>query len=236
LDKIIREFGQKGDHFIVSPHELKEKLKSIKAFIFDWDGVFNTGEKNEQGSSPFNEVDSMGINMLRFSYWLSKQYMCTTAIISGEKNKASFQLSSREHYHSCYYKIADKAEALDHFCKHHKLIPSEVAFVFDDVLDLSIAKICGLRMLISRKGPSLFREYVLQNNLADYMTHACSGETAVREVCELVMGLNQSFDQALDGRILLSDDYKTYLHRRNQIETQYFTVDRNNLIALKPDF
>jgi len=41
-------FTQLGGEFITPVSELAEKLSSVKAFIFDWDGVFNDGTKNEQ--------------------------------------------------------------------------------------------------------------------------------------------------------------------------------------------
>ena len=47
-----------GGNFITNEALMQEKLKSIKAFVFDWDGVFNNGEKSGGGSSNFNEVDS----------------------------------------------------------------------------------------------------------------------------------------------------------------------------------
>ena len=58
--------------FVTDATTLKEKLNGINAYIFDWDGVFNNGSKGADGSSPFNEVDSMGINMLRYNYYIRK--------------------------------------------------------------------------------------------------------------------------------------------------------------------
>ena len=63
-------FTQLGAKFITPISEIDRKLTHIKAFVFDWDGVFNNGVKNENKSSNFNEIDSMGTNMLRFSYFL----------------------------------------------------------------------------------------------------------------------------------------------------------------------
>ncbi|MFM7838489.1 MAG: hypothetical protein ACKO6K_02890, partial [Chitinophagaceae bacterium] len=51
--------------FITSLPHLQEKLSNVRAYVFDWDGVFNEGFKNEQGSSAFSEIDAMGINLLR---------------------------------------------------------------------------------------------------------------------------------------------------------------------------
>ena len=63
-------FENLGAEFLLPQYKIAEKLQNIKAFVFDWDGVFNKGEKNATISSSFNEVDSMGTNLLRFSYFL----------------------------------------------------------------------------------------------------------------------------------------------------------------------
>ena len=60
-------FESEGGEFITPPFVLMEKLKNIKAIVFDWDGVFNEGVKGGGNHSGFSEIDSMGTNMLRFS-------------------------------------------------------------------------------------------------------------------------------------------------------------------------
>ena len=71
-----------GAEFVISAEEIAQKFSQIKAFVFDWDGVFNTGEKNGGGSSSFNEIDSMGTNLLRFSYYLKNKQFHSIKIAS----------------------------------------------------------------------------------------------------------------------------------------------------------
>ena len=42
--------------FVKNAEEFAAKIPQIKAFVFDWDGVFNSGEKSAEGSSLFSEV------------------------------------------------------------------------------------------------------------------------------------------------------------------------------------
>ena len=42
---IIRLFEKEGGEFITPPSSFIKKLKGVKAIIFDWDGVFNSGVK-----------------------------------------------------------------------------------------------------------------------------------------------------------------------------------------------
>ncbi len=37
-----------------------------------------------------------------------------------------------------------------HLCEQHKISPADVLFVFDDVLDFSVAKLAGVRFMIGR--------------------------------------------------------------------------------------
>src|SRR5688572_25871143 len=113
-------FTKAGGTFCVPFSSFSQKLTGIKAFIFDWDGVFNDGYKDHQASSNFSEVDAMGTNLLRFSRWMNKKIMPFTAIMSGEKNQLSFQFTQREHFHQTYFKVTDKKHAFEHFIKLHE--------------------------------------------------------------------------------------------------------------------
>ncbi len=216
-------FESSGAEFLISTKEIAQNLKKIKAFIFDWDGVFNNAEKNESRSSNFNEADSMGTNLLRFSYYLKNKELPFTAIISGEKNQQSFYFAAREHYHSCYFKFSNKIDAFEHYCKLNNLQANEVAYFFDDVLDLSIAKVCGLRILINRNAGILFKNYIRKNKLADYITFNNGSSYAIREACELLMACNDNFDEVLDKRTDFSGEYKNYIESRNKMNTAFFT-------------
>ncbi|MFI5151350.1 MAG: phosphatase [Bacteroidia bacterium] len=227
-------FTAHGGRFHIPQGAFLNKLQGIRAFIFDWDGVFNAAEKDQGGSSPFNEVDSMGLNLLRFSHWLHKGSLPEVAIISGEKNSSSFLLAKREHLDSCYYKINNKADALAHFCATYKVSPLEIAFVYDDILDLPLAQTCGLRFLIRRQGASLFQNYINHHQLADYTTGSFSGQYAVRECCELMMGMTGSFELALEERIRFSSKYTEYLRLREARNTGFFTRKENHIIQEDP--
>ena len=91
---------------------LRDRVKHIKALVFDWDGVFNSGEKGEVPSS-FNEIDSMGINMLRFGYYLHNGENPYTAIVTGATNKTAKEWAEREHFHSVFFNVKHKADALN---------------------------------------------------------------------------------------------------------------------------
>jgi 3-deoxy-D-manno-octulosonate 8-phosphate phosphatase (KDO 8-P phosphatase) len=231
LDQIRSVF--KG-RFLIEPEMLQQKLSGIRAVVFDWDGVFNNGVKNENGSSPFSEIDAMGTNLLRFDHYLVSQNNLFTAIISGEKNPLAFSFVRREHFNEMYYKIRHKAQAIDHLCKFNNLKPNEIAFVFDDVLDLSAAKICGARIMVGRSSNPLLIDFAVNNNLVDYITSADGGNYAVRETVELIMALSGKYNETIQQRMDFSDDYKRYWQMRNLIEPTFYTTDENVIIQQTP--
>ncbi len=211
--------------FHTTPADIKEKLKGIRAFVYDWDGVFNDGSKDENGASPFNEIDSMGTNMLRFNHYLLHNALPYFAILSGEKNSACFKLAKREHFDAVYFRVKHKAAAIDDMCEKHKLVPHQIAFVFDDVPDLSVAKIAGLRIMIPHSSTLLLINYATEHGLVDYVTSNSGSHNAVRESTELMMGLSGRYNETIEARVSNSEKYKQYLSQRQGIQTSFFTVD-----------
>lgn len=232
MESISNYFLEIGGKFTTDVTQILIKLPQIKAFVFDWDGVFNDGTKSEQMTSSFAEADSMGTNILRFSYWLSNQKMPPTAIISGESNSSSLKLATRENFNQYYFKFANKIDPFLDFCKRNALKPDEVAFVFDDVIDLSVAKICGLRFLVRRKGSPMMTNFAKNNDLCDYITGCYGGEHAVREVCELIMGLNAMYDKAVEERMLFSDNYKKYIKDKGFHKIALYTFENNTIVRV----
>ena len=227
MNEIASIFTEQGGLFCIPVEDFVKKLNHIKAFIFDWDGVFNDGIKNEHGSSSFSEVDAMGTNLLRFSSFIAKKKMPVSAVMSGEKNVFSFQYGKREHFHAVYYRVKNKRQAFDHFIEEHDLKPHEIAFVFDDVLDLSLSEVCGIRILVNRQANPLFKKYVIDNRLADYITAQPGGSGALREGCELLIGLLGHYETIIKHRLRFSSDYSAYYNERQLIPTSFFTWKNN---------
>jgi len=232
MQDIEEQYQQLGGRFITSIDGIKNRLLKAKAFIFDWDGVFNDGSKTANASSAFSEVDSMGTNLLRYSHFLRHKNIPITAVISGEKNDTAFYFSKRECFHYNFYKAAtNKIDALHYICNKEKIKPEQVVYFFDDVLDLSIAEICGLRILVNQKSNPLFANYCKHHHLADYITANRGGDFAVREVTELLIGLNDNFEQVISDRKSAGKEYQHYLEHRRAVNTQFFTFADNMVIA-----
>lgn len=218
--------------FFLEPAKIADRLHQIKAFVFDWDGVFNSGLKDADNSSPFNEVDAMGTNLLRFNHHLRNGAQPVTAIITGEHNKAAIAFAKREHLASVYCGIKYKATALDHLNESYGIMDREVAFFFDDVLDFSIASRVGLRIMVNRACNPLLAAFAIRNGYVDYLTAADGGNYALREAIELLMGLSGHYADTVSERARFTDRYQEYLQARNRTEPQFFTIKDAQIISL----
>jgi 3-deoxy-D-manno-octulosonate 8-phosphate phosphatase (KDO 8-P phosphatase) len=221
-------FEKLGGKFYLTPTYFEQKVSAIKAYIFDWDGVFNNGSKTDIGS-PYSEIDSMGTNLIRFAYWLKTKELPAVAIMTGENNKPAFYLAKRERFEAVYFKFSNKNAAFEHFLATNNLQAHEVCFCFDDILDLSVAEQCGLRLFVQRKASPLLANYVCNNQLADYKTASTGGRFAVREICEMLLGVQECYDLVVKKRQDFDHDYQTYLAQRNERQTSFFVSEQQEV-------
>jgi 3-deoxy-D-manno-octulosonate 8-phosphate phosphatase (KDO 8-P phosphatase) len=219
MSNIVTSFESVGGEFFTPPSVFEQKLKGIRAVLFDWDGVFNEGFKQSVEGSMFSEVDAMGTNMLRYALWRLQGKVPVTAIVTGEDNAAAGRLAEREHFNHLYFLAKDKARVFGEFCATYDLRPEEVLFFFDDVLDLEVARQCGARIMVRRRATPLMAEFVRTHGMVDYFTGGNGLEHGVREGCELVIGLLGQYDKVLQERIIFSEEYRRYLDVRQEIST-----------------
>ena len=78
--------------------------------------------------------------------------------------------------------------------------------------------------MIRRSANPLFTRYVIDNGLVDYITGSQSGQFAVRESCELLLGLLGQYDVVMQERLRYHPIYNDYYQQRQAIEPSYWTV------------
>lgn len=218
--------------FLTEPQEIQARLSNIQAILTDWDGVFNNGVKSEKHPSHYSEIDSMGTNLMRYSFWLKTQKVTPFVIITGANNPVAIELSKREKFTQMYSHILHKEEALWHFCEKHQLKPENIAFIFDDANDLNVAKQCGLRFAVKRLVTPLFTEFVKENDLADYITEAEGGQNAVREITELVMHLQGNYKQVLTDRMQFNAHYREYWNARQAYMPKFYQKENSHFTEI----
>jgi 3-deoxy-D-manno-octulosonate 8-phosphate phosphatase (KDO 8-P phosphatase) len=212
--EVSNAFTSIGGQFILSPDKIKAKLADIKAFVFDWDGVFNNGFKGENTTGLFSESDSAGLNLMRYSYYRTTKVIPPASIITGENNPAAIFFSKRENFNVVYMQVLNKATAIAHLCSKNNISPSQVACVFDDINDLSMAKVCGLRFMVKKSAAPALEAYAVNNNFCDYITGNEQDKYPIREMCELIMAFNGTYEDSISSRINMDDTYKKFLKQR----------------------
>jgi 3-deoxy-D-manno-octulosonate 8-phosphate phosphatase (KDO 8-P phosphatase) len=158
---------------------LAKIIRNIRLVAFDFDGVFtdNTVYVFEDGREAVRctRSDGIGLNKLR-------TLGIETIIISTEPNLV-VSARSRKLNIECIQNCQDKLHALDQVVKKLGLTFKQVAFVGNDVNDLSCLTTVALPIVVSDAHPDVV-------SFAYYQTKLAGGRGAVREVCDL-------FDQVL---------------------------------------
>jgi 3-deoxy-D-manno-octulosonate 8-phosphate phosphatase (KDO 8-P phosphatase) len=225
-------FSQMGGFLNDSPSELSKKIFDVKGFLFDWDGVFNDGRKSDSSSSGFSEGISMGINMLRFSFFLKQGYNPKIIIVTGEENPSAIKLAHREFFNGVFFKIKHKTDILPTLNAEFDCVPDQCAFFYDDILDLSLAKEVGFRTMIRNEAAPLLLDHVKKHKLAEYITAFDGGHNGLREACEFIIGVNDNYEETIQNRIEFSPEYRSYLKNRSSITPSFYTHDGKGISAV----
>lgn len=220
IPEIERLFADRGASFLSSAEALRGKLLDVRAFVFDWDGVFNAGAKGAGAPSTFAEADSMGTNLLRYAHWREHAALPVTAVVTGADNPSAVQFAEREHFSAVYVRLSDKTKVLAALRERYRIEAPQIAYVFDDVNDLSVARRAGARFLVRRDASPLLLEYATKHGLCDYITAAGAGAFAVREIAELVLGVLKRYEDVVTSRLNWDEDYARYFQARQAGETE----------------
>jgi 3-deoxy-D-manno-octulosonate 8-phosphate phosphatase (KDO 8-P phosphatase) len=164
--------------------ELNERLQGIKLLVLDVDGVMTDGGltigDDGQEYKTFHAHDGLGMKLLKASG-------IELAIITGRTSNVVKKRAESTGVAHFYQGAEDKLEAFHELVKTCGLAPNQCAFMGDDVVDLPPMLLSGLAIAVPAS-PALVLEH------AHYVTKKSGGRGAVREVCELIMQAQGTFD------------------------------------------
>ena len=159
-----------------------EAFRPIRAVATDVDGVLTDGTflwgVDGEELKRFCFADVTGIALARAAG-------VVVALISGESSPDGMALVQRyadklgivDVFKGCH----DKAAALREFAAAHQIELNETCFIGDDVMDLPAMAAAGIGVAPADAHPTALAQ-------AAYVTRACGGKGAVREVLDLVVG------------------------------------------------
>ncbi|MEE8414777.1 MAG: HAD-IIIA family hydrolase [Desulfobacterales bacterium] len=123
-----------------------DKLKRIKLLALDVDGVLTDGgiiySNKDQETKVFNVKDGLGIRLLMASG-------IKVCVITGRRSKALYHRCSDLGITDIYDNVSDKAGAINLILEQTGFSAEEIAFVGDDLPDLSVMKRVGLPIAVA---------------------------------------------------------------------------------------
>jgi 3-deoxy-D-manno-octulosonate 8-phosphate phosphatase (KDO 8-P phosphatase) len=165
--------------------EVRTRVERVKILVLDVDGVMTDGRLiyHDDGteSKAFDVRDGHGIKML-------KQAGIETALISGRSSPLVEKRAADLGISEVVQGVRNKVPHLETILSAKKLKFDEAAFVGDDVVDLTIMNRVGFAVVVADGSEYLF-------DTAHYVTLAPGGRGAVREVAELILGVQGSWDR-----------------------------------------
>lgn len=119
----------------------KERLKKIKAFVFDVDGVLSDSKVSILPDGELGRTTNVkdGYAIVRA---LEEGFI--VGIISGGKSEWVINRFKSIGVKSIYIRSKDKMVDFDDFISKHQLDPSEVLYMGDDLPDIKVMKRCGV--------------------------------------------------------------------------------------------
>jgi 3-deoxy-D-manno-octulosonate 8-phosphate phosphatase (KDO 8-P phosphatase) len=159
------------------------KMKHIKAFAFDCDGVMTDGttQVTETGEAyrTFNIKDGFAVQ-----HAIKQGY--PIAIISGGNSKGIEHRFKALGVKDIYLAQAHKTEAFENFKKKYNLTNEEIAYMGDDMPDLPLLSICGLPCC-----PADAVSDIKHKSL--FISSFLGGKGCAREILEKVLKLQEKW-------------------------------------------
>ncbi len=161
----------------------KEDLRKIKAFAFDYDGVFTNAEVLIHPTGELLRTSSMR-DGFAIAHAVKKGY--PIAIISGGK---SFTVRMRLEgigVNDVYLASKNKLDDLNDFIDKYNLNYQDILYMGDDIPDYPVMKKVGLATCPEDAVTEI-------KQCARYISHLKGGEGCVRDVIEQVLRLNDDW-------------------------------------------
>ncbi|HEY5719984.1 MAG TPA: HAD-IIIA family hydrolase [Gammaproteobacteria bacterium] len=164
-----------------------EEAKKIKLVILDVDGVMSDGglyiDENGLQHRRFDIKDGMGTVVMQM---LGIEVAIITSRRSGAVRARAEELKIKRYHEG----VKKKTVALEEMMAEMGIGDDEVAYVGDDLVDLSIMKRVGLPIAVADAVPEVL-------SVAKYTTRARGGYGAVREAAEMILKAQGKWEMVL---------------------------------------
>lgn len=165
----------------------QEQAAKVRLMGFDIDGVMTDGRLyfSPEGdySKAFFSRDGLGLKLLAKSG-------VKLAIITGRDSPIVTRRAANLGIDLVFQGVEDKRATMKELLAREKLDFEQCGYMGDDMIDLPLLRVCGFSTTVPDAHP-----LVLQH--ACYVAKAPAGGGAVREVCELIMHAQGTWDRVM---------------------------------------
>jgi len=162
---------------MVNSDTVVKRARKIRILMMDVDGVLTDGriwhDSLGHEFKSFDVKDGHGIVM-------AHRAQLRTALISGRESASLLRRAEELGIEIVFQKIWNKVEVFERILTDTKLMPDEVAYIGDDVIDIPLLRRVGLAVAVADAVEEV-------KGVAHVITTRAGGQGAVREVIELIL-------------------------------------------------
>ncbi len=167
------------------PAAIRDRLRGLRALIMDVDGVLTDGGiiLDDRGgeSKKFHVRDGHGLKLLRRTGF-------RLALLTGRYSPVVERRAAELGIETVYQKVFDKITAYEQIREQFGLEDRQIAYLGDDLVDIPVLRRVGFAATVADGIAEL-------DQVVHWRTRQAGGRGAVRELCELILRVQGTWDQ-----------------------------------------
>jgi 3-deoxy-D-manno-octulosonate 8-phosphate phosphatase (KDO 8-P phosphatase) len=171
--------------------DVEHRARTVEMLLLDVDGVLTDGGIVYVGdgleAKRFDAQDGMGITLARAADF-------KVGIMTGRSSAAVRRRAEELGIDEIWDGVADKAQVLESVLERHDLRATQIAYLGDDLPDLSILRRVGLPLAVQNARDEVKQECV-------HVSRASGGHGAVREIIEWILDAKGILRTTIDGLV-----------------------------------
>jgi 3-deoxy-D-manno-octulosonate 8-phosphate phosphatase (KDO 8-P phosphatase) len=165
-------------------HNLAEKIRSVSFLILDVDGVMTDGriiiDDAGNETKQFHVRDGHGLKLLM-------RVGIEVIIITGRTSEVVKHRAGELGIHEVHQGSRDKVGVLEEIMARRNITGENIAYMGDDIVDVPVFRKVGFAVAVADASDDA-------REAADYITGHSGGNGAVREICELILKVQNKWD------------------------------------------
>ena len=171
--------------------QLLERAAKVRLLLLDVDGVLTDGllyfDERKDAMKSFFVRDGLGLALLR-------SQGIQIGLITGRNSEIVSARARDLKIEYVYQGRLNKLAAFEELCTHLSLSPDQVAYMGDDIVDLSILSRVGLAATVKNCHESILP-------YCHFVSRFKGGRGAVRELCDLILTSQGLFDAIVKSAV-----------------------------------